>query len=83
MGTYLQLRHHLDSYSTDIRRTDAGVHPIVRPSTLSYRRVPHSPVVQLLRLGSQLVISIEPSYLRVRPLSSVGEYSRIIISIPH
>jgi hypothetical protein len=36
----------------------------------------------LLQLGSPLVISIEPSHLRVRPLSSVDEYLRIIISIP-
>jgi hypothetical protein len=37
----------------------------------------------LLQFGSSLVNSIEPSYLCVRLLSSMGEYLRIIISIPH
>jgi hypothetical protein len=39
-------------------------------------------VITMLQFGSSLVNSIEPSYLCVRLLSSVGEYLRIIISIP-
>jgi hypothetical protein len=36
----------------------------------------------VLQFGSSLVNSIEPSYLCVRLLSSMGEYLRIIISTP-